>query len=141
MVNGFGAMTAWSGLSIRAEILAGDRSWRAAEFLLDTGADRTVIAADVLERLSLPRNPLEGRIVGVGGFVESATVTTQIQFTRDDGQGVQFRGAYVACTDQEALDMSVLGRDILDMFAVIVDRSADMVAMLGGNHYYTVGQR
>jgi hypothetical protein len=32
--------------------------------------------------------------------------------------------------------MSVLGRDIMDMFAVIVDRRSDVVALLGTGHRY-----
>ena len=43
--------------------------------------------------------------------------------------------------DGEALDMSVLGRDILDMFSLIVDRRAGVVAILGGQHYYLVQQK
>ena len=43
-----------------------------------------------------------------------------------------------ACTQHEALDMSVLGRDLLEMFAVIVDRRADVVAIIGGQHRYTI---
>ncbi|GMU21077.1 MAG: hypothetical protein AMXMBFR13_11710 [Phycisphaerae bacterium] len=75
---------------------------------------------------------------GVGGLVDTVMVTTQIQMTRDDGQAVQFRGTYAACTDHAALDMSVLGRDILDLFAVIVDHPANLVAILGGNHRYVI---
>ena len=32
-----------------------------------------------------------------------------------------FRGQYAAVTELEALDMSVLGRDITGLFAVVVD--------------------
>jgi hypothetical protein len=49
-----------------------------------------------------------------------------------------FRGNYAACTDREALDMSVLGRDLLEMFAVIVDRRAKLVTMIGGHHRYAI---
>jgi hypothetical protein len=38
---------------IRGEILASDGTWQRAEFLLDTGADRTVISAPVLASLRL----------------------------------------------------------------------------------------
>ena len=36
---------------IRGEILAGDGTWQRAEFLVDTGADRTVFSAAVLAAL------------------------------------------------------------------------------------------
>ena len=63
---------------------------------------------------------------------------TQIRLSRDDGQKAILRGEYAACTDYEALDMNVLGRDILELFALIVDRRTDMVTILGGQHYYTI---
>ena len=36
--------------------------------------------------------------------------------------------------------MSVLGRDILGLFAVIVDQPRDLVCMVSGRHTYTVGE-
>ena len=123
---------------MRAEILAGDGTWRSVELLVDTGADRTVISANVLEALNLDATAPRDRIGGVGGLVDSVNLRTQIRLTRDDGQHALFRGDYAACTDHEALDMSVLGRDLLEMFAVIVDRRADVVAVIGGQHRYTI---
>ena len=123
---------------IRAEILAGVGVWRAIEFLVDTGADRTVLSANILEALNLRVVEPQNRIGGVGGLVDSVEVRTQIRLTRDDGQRAVFRGDYAACTHHEALDMSVLGRDLLEMFAVIVDRRAEIVAIVGGQHRYTI---
>jgi hypothetical protein len=34
--------------------------------------------------------------------------------------------------------MSVLGRDILNLFAVIVDRPSDRICLVGGNHRYVI---
>jgi len=65
-------------------------------------------------------------------------VNTHIRLSRDDDQKAVFRGEYSACTDHEALDMSVLGRDILEMFALIVDRRADVVAIVRDQHSYTI---
>ncbi len=126
---------------IRAEILAGDDAWRAVELLVDTGADRTVLSANVLESLHLPSHGLENRLGGLGGLVDAVTVTTQIRLTCNDGNKVLFRGEYSACMGHEALDMSVLGRDILEMFALIVDRRADVIAIIGGQHHYTIQLR
>lgn len=126
---------------IRAEILGGNGAWRAFELLVDTGADRTVISANVLESLYLDATEPRARIGGVGGLVNSVSIVTQIRLMRNDGLPANFHGAYVACTDHYALDMSVLGRDILDMFALVVDRRSDVVAIVGGNHRYTIGQR
>ncbi|MGI9303659.1 MAG: hypothetical protein ACR2RB_13305 [Gammaproteobacteria bacterium] len=55
--------------------------------------------------------------------------------------GPSFGQKYAACTDPEALDMSVLGRDILEMFALVVDRRTDLIAIIGGQHHYTIAVR
>ncbi len=123
---------------IRAEILTGEGQWRAFELLVDTGADRTVISANVLESLNVQTTAPQDWIGGIGGLVDSVSMNTQIRLSRDDGQKAVFRGEYSACTNHEALDMSVLGRDILEMFALIVDRRADVVAIIGGQHSYAI---
>ena len=57
---------------------------------------------------------------------------------RKDGTGVLFRGTFAAFTLLESLDMSVLGRDITNLFAVIIDRPGDVVCLLGQRHRYTI---
>lgn len=123
---------------IRAELLTGDDIWRAVELLVDTGADRTVLSANVLEALHLPFTTPAHHLGGLGGLVQIVTVATQIRLTRDDGMQVLLRGEYAACLHYEALDMSVLGRDVLEMFALIVDRRADVITLIGGQHSYTI---
>jgi predicted aspartyl protease len=123
---------------LRAEILDGKGDWHAVELLIDTGADRTVLSADILELLDIAPSESSHRIGGVGGIVDSVTINTQIRLTRDDGLTATIRGVYAACTSHEALDMSVLGRDVLDLFALIVDRRTDVIAILGGQHRYTI---
>ena len=124
---------------MRGEILAGSGVWRAAEFLIDTGADRTVFSANVLEALELETAAAHESVAGIGGVVAVVVVTTRIRLTRENAHKVTFRGEYVACTDEESLDMSVLGRDLLDMFALIVDRPHNLVCLLGGRHRYRIG--
>jgi hypothetical protein len=126
---------------LRGRILGSDGVWRRIEFLLDTGADKTVISANVLKSLNLQYVQPVDRIGGVGGFVDSVDVTTQIRLARDDGQWVTLRGTYAACLQGEALDMSVLGRDILNIFAVIVNRAADRVILLHGADGYSIQRR
>lgn len=64
--------------TIRAEMSARGNVWRAVEFLVDTGADRTVISANVLESLDLDTTEPQDRIGGIGGLVDSVIVRTQI---------------------------------------------------------------
>jgi Aspartyl protease len=123
---------------IRGEILTSDAAWEPALFLVDTGADRTVLSADSLAALNLPQITPPERIGGLGGVVDSVLVDTTIQCTREDGGKMLFRGQFAALTDPEALDMSVLGRDITSLFAVIVDRPGDLVCLVGQRHRYSI---
>jgi predicted aspartyl protease len=125
---------------IRGEIQTASGDWEFLELLIDTGADRTVLTADVLGVLGLPPTKAAGQIGGLGGIVQSVTVSTQMRLTRDDGVKAAFRSEYVACSDRDALDMSVLGRDILDMFALVVDRQQNVLALLAGQHRYSIEQ-
>ena len=97
---------------IRGEILAGDGTWQRAEFLVDTGADRTVFSALVLASLRLQPIATQTRLGGVGGVVNSVVVETQVRLTREESGKVVLRGQYAAVTDLQALDMSVLGETL-----------------------------
>ena len=123
---------------IQAEILAHDRSWKKAPFLLDTGADRTVLSADVLTALRLHALETDHRIGGIGGLVSAVAIETQIRLTYDDYGKVLLRGRYLGVTDKDDLDISVLGRDVTNLFAVIVDWQQKTVCLLGQRHRYTV---
>ncbi len=126
---------------IRAEILASDGSWQSAEFLVDTGADRTVFSAPVLASLGFQPIVTQARLGGLGGEVNSVLIETQLRFTREESGKVIFRGQYAAVTELQALDMSVLGRDIAGLFAVVVDRPGNVVCLLGQQHRYTIEPR
>jgi hypothetical protein len=122
----------------RAEVLAADGTSIQAEFLADTGSDITVLCADVLRKLGLPPLSSPTQLAGVGGRAASVRVGTAITLRRDDGGAVVFRGQLSAFTELEALDMSVLGRDISNLFALIVDRPRDLVCLLGAGHQYAI---
>lgn len=80
----------------------------------------------------------EQHLRGVGGQVQFVSAPLTLRIQRETGQGIQFDGDFAAFTDPAALDMSVLGRDIMNLFAVIVDRPQDVVCMLGQRHRYTI---
>lgn len=126
---------------IRGEILAANGTWQRAEFLVDTGADRTVLSAATLAMLGLQPLVTEERIGGLGGAAKSVAVETQVRLTREEAGKVVFRSQYAAVTELEALDMSVLGRDITGLFAVIVDQPHDVVCLLRDRHRYTIEQQ
>ncbi len=126
---------------IQAEVLASDGSWVKAPFLLDTGADRTVFSADVLAALGLPLVEAAEHLGGIGGVVESVVVETQIRLTRDNRGKVLFRSHYAGVAEVDALDMSVFGRDLTNLFVVIVDWPQQVVCLLGQHHRYSITQQ
>jgi len=71
----------------RAEVLGLDDSPVPEGFLVDSGADRTVLSAAVLERLHLPvRRRQPGLILsGIGGESDFVLVSTALVFVREDG--------------------------------------------------------
>jgi hypothetical protein len=123
---------------IRGEVQAGDGSWIRAWFLVDTGADCTVLGGDIVALLDLPLAAGHSRVGGLGGVVDSVAVDTHLRLIRDQGREVTFRGEFAAVTDPEALDMSVLGRDITGLFGVIVDQPGDIVCLVSQRHRYQI---
>ena len=125
---------------MRAHLLSAAGDWLMAEFLLDTGADRTVFDARTFGKLGLPALEPEEDLSGLGGITSSAMVETKMNLPRDDGQPVIFTSRFMAVTEPGALDLCVLGRDILDLFSVIVDRAGDVVCLLSQKHRYAINQ-
>jgi hypothetical protein len=122
---------------IRGELEAADGFWIEAEFLVDTGADRTVICGVVLGKLGLPLLTAP-QLGGVGGAAATVHVDVALRVKEASGARVVFRGRFAAFTDVAALDMSVLGRDLLNLFTVIADRPRDVVCLLSAPHTYTI---
>jgi hypothetical protein len=123
---------------LRTEILAVNGQWFEVEFLLDTGADRTVFSAATLWQLALATGQAPVQLSGVGGQTPTVAVATTVRLPTASGSWAEFKGGFSAFTDPFALDMSVIGRDILDVFAVIVDRPGNRVCLIGQNHRYTI---
>ncbi len=109
-------------------------------FLIDTGADQTVLSGAACFRLGIPgRLPGSGyRLMGIGGASDFVLITTEVEFTGDDGRIVRVRGDFAAFTDPAATDFSVLGRDVLENFDLIVSRRKDEIWLLRGTHRYRV---
>jgi hypothetical protein len=128
--------------TLEARVQAADGSLLRCAFLIDSGADRTVLAADLLEDLGFNATPahqgmtLQG-ITGECGFV---VVRTVVELRCDDGAAANMRGEFAAFTDPSATDMSILGRDILNKFDVILSHQRDEVLLLAMNHRYRVEQ-
>jgi predicted aspartyl protease len=109
-------------------------------FLVDTGADRTVFSATFANRLGVtPTAPPPGfNLAGIGGSQGIVVIATVLEFTRSDGGTATVRGTFAAFTDPAAADMSILGREVLDNFDVILSRRRNELLFLAPNHQYQV---
>jgi hypothetical protein len=125
---------------VRAKVAAADGTWERDIFLVDSGADRTVFSARLLWELRFPMTPSSGNSIrqGIGGVSDSVVVKTVVELTRDDGGVVDLRGEFAAFTDSTASDLSIFGRDILNLFDVILSRRRSEVLFLASNHQYRV---
>lgn len=124
---------------VEGRILGAHDRAHVERFLVDSGADRTVLSAAILESLSLPMNVSDNSaLCGIGGQAASAIVTTVIEFLAEGATPVKFRGQFAAFTQADMVDLSVLGRDVLNHFDVILSRRNDEVLLLTPNHRYAV---
>ena len=120
------------------EVVASDGKLTVTPFLVDTGADRTVLSKEVLDEIGLTATRPTGRMAGVGGTVDTISVEVELRLRSDLGRRLSFRGLFAAVVQEEALDMCVLGRDITGLFALIVDGPGDVVCLIGQQHRYSI---
>ena len=124
---------------IAGEVLAAEGSWLPVEMLVDVGADRSVFTAGVLATLALPHLPAP-QLGCVGGAASTVAIGTHLRLSLGGGSTVTLQGSFAGFTTAEALDMNILGRDIMNLFAVIVDRPGDVVCLIGKGHRYAIEQ-
>ena len=127
---------------VRAAVSGIDGRLVADDFLIDSGADRTVLSAALLARLSLPTRsaPSGSTLRGIGGGCAFVLVTSAVEFIRDDGGAVRVHGEFAGFMDPAATDLSILGRDVLDNFDLIISRYRSAVLLLAPRHHYRLGQ-
>jgi hypothetical protein len=125
-----------------AIVKAANGTFEAETFLVDSGADRTVLSSILLRRLGFPMTPAEEglSLESIGGECEFVVVKTIVEMACDDRSVAHMRGSFAAFTDSAASDPSILGRDILNYFDVILSRQRNEVLLLAPNHQYRVEQ-
>lgn len=113
------------------------------DFLVDIGADRTALSAALLARLpadaALPAPP-DLEMTGISGSASFVTVRVTLELEKDDGNPVGFHGQFAAFTDPRSVAFSILGRDVLKVFDVIVSQPKNEVLLLSQRHTYQVVQ-
>jgi hypothetical protein len=125
---------------IEVNVLGADGTLHSDRFLVDSGADCTALSAAFLERLRLPtRAPVSHQALqGIGGHGDYVLLSTALEFTNDSRGVTRVRGDVVAFVDTSASDMSILGRDVLNNFDLILSRRRNEVLLLAPNHRYVV---
>lgn len=127
---------------VRIKVHGSDGQWHADRFLIDSGADRSAFSAELLGRSQWhgAPAPLDWSLQGIGGKNTVVVVDTVLLFTRPDGDPARVRGQFAAFTDPAATDISILGRDVLNHFDLILSRPRNEILFLFGNHRYVIQQ-
>jgi hypothetical protein len=127
---------------LRVKVLSGFGTLIPANFLIDSGADSTALSEALWKRVQLPSQPPapELGLSGIGGKASFVVISTVMELLRDDGGVARVRGDFAAFTDPAATDLSVLGRDVLDNFDLILSRRRNEVLLLTSYHHYQIGR-
>lgn len=117
-----------------------DGNWESILFLLDSGADRTVIDASYLSLLAPLAVPDEQspQLGGVGGQVDCVFIQTKLRLTKDDGKPIVVNGLFGIFTEAASSDVAILGRDVTNNFDVIYSYPQREVLLLAAPHTYSV---
>lgn len=109
-------------------------------FLIDTGADSTVLSYEALIHIGAEVDTADDGPVlhGVGGPTRSVYVAATFWLLDTAGNAVPFRDRLLARPIPTGDDSCILGRDLLTHFAVIVDRPGGVVCLLHGRHRYAI---
>src|SRR2546425_1038582 len=88
------------------EVRASDGALLQDLFLIDTGADRTVLSAFFAGRLNLPASalPPQYALVGISGRTAVVLTNTTLEFTRTDRGPARVHGQFAAFVDPRAID-------------------------------------
>ena len=109
LING-NWMTEGDGITrpfVEIRLVASDGSVHSAQFLIDTGADRTVFTATLLDLLQPPLTPAtEEAFAGVGGFTEYLVFDSVLEFATSSGTLLRVRGQFAGFVDPRAMDVA-----------------------------------
>ncbi|MGL4552300.1 MAG: hypothetical protein ACRC33_14065 [Gemmataceae bacterium] len=108
-------------------------------FLIDTGADRTVLCRATLDLLRLPAElPPAAGLQGIGGRASGVLVEAILLLGAGGHPSPVIHGQFPAFLDPAASDTDLLGRDILDQFRLIVSRPDNEILLLAARHRYRI---
>ena len=124
--------------NLHCRLQTGSGEWVEVSFLIDSGAERTVISADIIRQIDAPAHVSLHSLVGLNGSVSVLTVSTKLKLELDNGSSIVVNGPFDGLPEGREGELSILGRDVLGNFAVILDRPGDAIALLHGRHRYSI---
>lgn len=106
--------------------------------LVDTGADRTVLGSAFAELLADSQMESTDSIISAGGQVNCFVATVRLTIQDIENRPIHFTTSCVVLTDPTQRNEHLLGRDILDYFALICVRDVEQVTLLRPPHQYII---
>lgn len=106
--------------------------------LVDTGADRTVLGSAFVEILEGARQTTTETFFSAGGQVDCFLAAVRFELLDASNRPIRFSTSCIVLTDPNQRNEHLLGRDILDYFAVICDREGNQVTLLRFPHRYSI---
>lgn len=107
-------------------------------FLIDTGADSTVIGSAFTSLLVDVQQESTKSLVGAGGQVNCFFASVRLELRDVSNRPIRFSIPCAILTDPSQANEHLLGRDILDYFALICDRETNRVTLLRAPHRYMI---
>ncbi len=104
----------------------------AVSLLIDTGADLTVLAPAVAEQLAglVQPTPTATVVGGVGGTQQVYELAVDLLLPTTTGQRARIRGPLPILLEPGSLELSVIGRNLLDQFTLIYSRPHQTLLLL-----------
>jgi hypothetical protein len=123
------------------EVLLAGASVLSRRFLVDTGADVTVIRRVTLDALGVALPTTAVAASGIGGDASLVSLSTYLVLQVEGGGTARVNGPFTASLDPVAFEFDLLGRDVLNNFEVLVSRRRGEVLLLAPPHEYQVIRR
>lgn len=100
--------------------------------LIDTGADITVLAPEAAQHLANVVLPTTTTTIagGIGGTQQLYELGVDLLLPTTSGQRARIRGPLPVLLTPGTLDISVIGRNLLDQFTLIYARSRNILLLM-----------
>lgn len=104
----------------------------ALNLLIDTGADSTILAPEAAQMLadSVQPVPLNATAAGVGGTLPMYELAVDLLLPTTSGQRARIHGPLPILLAPGSLELSVIGRNLLDQFTLIYSRPKGVLLLL-----------